>query len=324
LAVWENYESLFLFFKEASKSDDWSRAENATFSGMLTRLESPDFLLDLGLMYDVLFELSSLSLSLQDRDCTLLKAERCISFKLYVIDEFKTKPGSKLLQARIAKREGKFKSIELRTNSRHIAIEPASFLSSLRNNLELRLNSTAYTKKSTAALHKKNVDEYNLLVKSFSVLEIKEWPLPRVPSFGVEELTYLSERFGFESREAVNELRDHLNKAEKAITSTLFRLKNVLNLIPISSAECERGFSQMNLICTKIRNRLNIEHISSLLFIKLNGPSLSKFNPLPFVKLWLRDNHQSSNSSRNTNHPVDFNEKDDSDFFNDKYSYIFD
>jgi len=47
-AVWQNYEAMYLFFKEASTSTRWTKAENATFSGLLTRIESPEFLEDLG------------------------------------------------------------------------------------------------------------------------------------------------------------------------------------------------------------------------------------------------------------------------------------
>ncbi len=324
--MWENYESLFLFFKEASKSSSWSKAENATFSGMLTRMESPDFLLDLGLMYDVLFELSSLSLNLQHRDCNILKAERFISFTLEVIDEFKSKPGTKLLEAKVAETEGKFKSIELRANSRHVAIDSEKFLDSLRKNLDIRLNSTAYTKNSTSEIHKANTKEYETLIQSFCVLEAKEWPLPRVLSFGVQEIRYLSERFGFDPSEAVNEFRGYLNKTVDSVSKTLFGLLNVLNLIPISSAECERGFSQMNLVCTKMRNRLLVVNVASLLFIKLNGPTLERFNPLSYVQKWLADKHQSADSNRNTNHPANDHDDDGTadDIQDEHYCSIFD
>ena len=48
--------------------------------------------------------------------------------------------------------------------------------------------------------------------------------------------------------------------------------------IPVSSAECERGFSQMNLVCTSVRNRLLIERISNLLFVKLHVPPMDAWD----------------------------------------------
>lgn len=61
-----------------------------------------------------------------------------------------------------------------------------------------------------------------------------------------------------EVRNAVNELMfPHLKKLISALLS-----------LPHSSATAERIFSQLNLIKTKLRNRLNVETCSSLIFTK--------------------------------------------------------
>lgn len=39
---------------------------------------------------------------------------------------------------------------------------------------------------------------------------------------------------------------------------------------------------------TDFINGLNIESMSSILFIKINGPPISKFDPDRYVKIWLR------------------------------------
>lgn len=43
----------------------------------------------------------------------------------------------------------------------------------------------------------------------------------------------------------------------------------------------------MNNICTDFRSRLTINNISNLMFININGPSLSDWNPEDYVKSWL-------------------------------------
>ena len=43
-------------------------------------------------------------------------------------------------------------------------------------------------------------------------------------------------------------------------------------VIPVSSAPCERGFSQQNILKSKLRNRLNPDRHNRLLMIRLNGP----------------------------------------------------
>jgi len=60
-----------------------------------------------------------------------------------------------------------------------------------------------------------------------------------------------------------------------------------IDTIPVTSADAERGFSTMNIICSSLRSRISVERLSSLIFISFVGPPLTQFNPLPYVKKWL-------------------------------------
>ena len=55
-------------------------------------------------------------------------------------------------------------------------------------------------------------------------------------------------------------------------------LITLLEVLPVSSAECERGFSQMNLCHTSGRNRLLVSSVNDLLMIGINGPPLTAWN----------------------------------------------
>ncbi|XP_025411912.1 uncharacterized protein LOC112684554 [Sipha flava] len=66
-----------------------------------------------------------------------------------------------------------------------------------------------------------------------------------------------------------------------------------VTILPTSTADCERGFSDMNMTITDLRTSLNIENVSDLIFISTNGPSVADFNPRPYVKIWLKD-HRSA------------------------------
>jgi hypothetical protein len=69
-------------------------------------------------------------------------------------------------------------------------------------------------------------------------------------------------------------------------------LKNALNTVPISSSECERGFSQMNLILTSTRASLSTTTVSVLLFVRVVGSPLRHFSPIKYVESWiLRGRH---------------------------------
>ena len=75
---------------------------------------------------------------------------------------------------------------------------------------------------------------------------------------------------------------------KRCIGSSLNGLLKLVELFPISSADCERGFSAMNLNCTDVRNRLNVQSLDALIFIKVNGPHPDDFNPCDYVEIWLK------------------------------------
>ena len=86
-----------------------------------------------------------------------------------------------------------------------------------------------------------------------------------------------------DQRKVLEGFRDYKDDSS-VIPEDLSPLSNILSLIPVSSAECERGFSLMNIIMCPLRCRLLIENISPLMFVNLNGTPLSKWNPLEYVK----------------------------------------
>ena len=63
-------------------------------------MESIEFLENVALMYDVLEELSSLSLLLQERSCTIPQADKRIRRTIHVISAMKTKPGEMVKKLR--------------------------------------------------------------------------------------------------------------------------------------------------------------------------------------------------------------------------------
>ena len=63
-------------------------------------------------------------------------------------------------------------------------------------------------------------------------------------------------------------------KAGRPTGNNLSTFLDALSCLPISTAECERGFSDMNLARTNIGNALTIIRVASLLFVKINGSPL--------------------------------------------------
>ena len=96
----------------------------------------------------------------------------------------------------------------------------------------------------------------------------------------------LAQQFRLDPRRVLEGFRDY-KEDSSIIPKDLSPLINILSLIPVSSAECEQGFSLMNIIISALRCSLLIKTVSSLMFVNLNGPPLSKWNPKEYVKSWL-------------------------------------
>ena len=64
------------------------------------------------------------------------------------------------------------------------------------------------------------------------------------------------------------------------------KLMAISMVLPVSSVECERGFSKQNIIKTQLRCRLTIESLEQLMRVSLNGPRLEELDPLPIYRMW--------------------------------------
>jgi len=83
------------------------------------------------------------------------------------------------------------------------------------------------------------------------------------------------------------------DSGEQRVPHELKPLLQALNTLPVCTsctAECERGFSQTNLITSATRNCMLVTTVSCLLFAKLVGPPFAKFVSLNYMKSgWFKD-----------------------------------
>ena len=79
---------------------------------------------------------------------------------------------------------------------------------------------------------------------------------------------------------------------EKVFADHGLTLQNILMLVeiililPVSTACCERGFSCVKQIKSNLRSTLTTETLDVLVRISLDGRSLEEFDPMPAVKHW--------------------------------------
>jgi len=72
----------------------------------------------------------------------------------------------------------------------------------------------------------------------------------------------------------------HTNKMNEEIQE----LNILIKTLPVSTAERERRFSFVNIICSDLRSKLTIKNMANLIFININGPSFSVWNPTKYVE----------------------------------------
>uniref|UniRef100_A0A8C3BPJ5 Sperm flagellar 2 n=1 Tax=Cairina moschata TaxID=8855 RepID=A0A8C3BPJ5_CAIMO len=66
----------------------------------------------------------------------------------------------------------------------------------------------------------------------------------------------------------------------------ILTLVDLILTLPASSAETERGFSQMKFIMMHLHSKLVSESVTDLMIIQMNSPDIKKFDPKKAIQLW--------------------------------------
>lgn len=296
-AVWESFPALYSHFKAASIDALRDDRERRKYYGLAERLTSHQFVQNLGLMYDTLTELSELSLEVQRRSITIPVAHRAICRQVAVFEAMCGKPGLRLQEADDAVKVSLFKGVILHAGSKcDVLINRGQFYRSLSENMKNRLLTIQST--HVSATGNNDAVHYQTLIDQVKVLYAENWPdelsISSSPLYGEEQITALAERFGVDVRQSVRAFREYRDNGGKRTPVDLKPLVLAVDTIPVCTAECERGFSQMNLIISPSRNSLSVSTVSQLLFGKLVGPPLAAFKPTRYVQSWLAKGRHSA------------------------------
>ncbi|XP_056091376.1 E3 SUMO-protein ligase KIAA1586-like [Rhinichthys klamathensis goyatoka] len=276
-AVWKDFPALALHFKTASEDTSRNDLERQKYKGLLKHLVNSGFVEDLAVMKDILRELQSLSLKLQKREMSLVDSSLAIQQTINVLAAMKTTGGGKSTKkAEKSVSSGLFKGVEL-------------------NEGRAKINRSRFHESVIASLTKR-LPESNLVLM-LKALDKRFWPGEQEDLIlhGEPEVHSLAKALGEPTREAVEQFRDWKLQGT-APGKTLERLCIASRTYLPTSAECERGFSAVNNTSNQTRNRLREDSLSSLLFVDLNGSPLDKFDPVPFVRSWIKAGHRLSSS----------------------------
>ena len=281
-AVWTNFEALAAHWKAGFErgSSVYDSSMASKYRGLRQQLCSPQFVTDLALMHDALHELKILSEQLQDRNTTILEADKLIHRSVRRIEHIKDKPGEKMTEARLIAESCMFGATKVESNRKHVSINAKQFLTSVANNMRRRLLANDDDSNDTRKAS-------NMLLSQLAVMDSNFWPSVMDPDYGEAAIKDLCKHFHLPFSSIRDGYCDLRNSGGRQVTRNLKPLVMAVNTLPCSTAECERGFSCMNLIMSDLRSTLLVDHVSALMFISIHGPPVSKWQPQAYVRSWL-------------------------------------
>uniref|UniRef100_A0A8C8RZV8 E3 SUMO-protein ligase KIAA1586-like n=1 Tax=Pelusios castaneus TaxID=367368 RepID=A0A8C8RZV8_9SAUR len=273
-AVWRSYAALHSHFLKKSTDFSLEGKNKAKFAGMAKNLENPVFVKNLGLMLDALEDLADLSLVLQKSDVTLSTASKLIRRQVQVFIARRECDSEFYREACEAIASGCFKGVRVNMSvnaGKQIEISKCQFYQALVDCMYDRLLP----------------DSEKQLSRAVEALDPSRFTTELSPEFGESDIEFLCSEFGIAFNEVKFAYREYKDSQGAVMKPALQKLVNCVNTIPVSTAECERGFSKMNIICNCLQPGLTVKHMSSLMFISLCGPPFPLWEPLKYVKSWL-------------------------------------
>jgi len=279
-AIYTTLPALSRQLCEASEDTSLKGKDRAKALGMSKKIGSFEFVSQLALIRDVLDTLHGLSLYLQKRDASILDAGDRLQTAMRTLNAMKTCNGLSVAAVLSGiDANGEFRGIKIvKSNGceEQFAHMRTQFIQAIIDNVTSRFPPAT-------------------LMEAGAVLSPLSWPDDEDQKllFGEAHVLRLAKLCHVDSREAVDDFRMYKNNTNR-IGNALATLLKRVNIMPISSAECERGFSCMNLNNTDNRGSLSIDSLSALIFIKVNGPKRADFNPSLYVEEWIKAGRHSA------------------------------
>lgn len=267
--------------KLASDDQSSSTKDRAKASGMAKALQSWSFVIEIAFIRDVLDVLHNLSLYLQRRDASVIDAKSHVDTAMRMLAGLKSVDGLSMME--VNTELGQNNSCFHGLNITHTENERECFTQMRMQFIEALLENVS------SRFPSQQMMDMGACLNPTSFPENED---DRI-FFGDKEVAHLAEVCHVDKSEAVAEFRIYKNNP-RSVGHTLASLLKRARILPISSAECERGFSCMNSNDTPERNRLSVSTLSALIFLKVNGPTPDAFNPLPYVNNWIKDGRHGS------------------------------
>jgi len=287
-ALWRDHPALCKHLQAAADDSTRSGSDRAKCKGLLSKLASWHFLTELAMVKDALRLLQELSLYLQRERASAVDALFRVEALVKSVLAYKSQSGPTMQKFLLNFNDTMmFKGTPIaEPTGKQISDFDTlckRFYQSVADNISNRFSETG-------------------LLSLAKVLCPSVWPEDETAKmlYGDKELTALAKLLGVNVPAALAEFREHKINTER-VGKTLRQLKQTVEIFPIASAECERGFSAMNLQHTATRNSLLISTVSSLLMIHINGPPLAFCPVTKYVMSWLKKGRHAATDKKLVN-----------------------
>jgi hypothetical protein len=268
-AVVRDFPALYLHF--SSSTDN-----NRKYKGLASKIQSWIILAEACMIKDALRCLKHLSLYMQGSNASIIDAKFYIEIACEKLLAMKDSNGHSLKKFIDSyDSDSCFKGICVTkgdADNEAFAVLRKRFFQTLHDNILQRFPPTA-------------------LLTAASVLNQSQWPTDSLQRalFGDTEIAFLCKEFCIDSANAADVVVEYgMYRKTQSMGRKLAKFVILLKVLPISSADCERGFSQMNLHHTSLRNALEVETVRDLMMISINGPPRGQFSARRHVMTWLK------------------------------------
>ena len=313
----ENYELTVVHLQDIASTSKDESAQKA--KGFLTAMRTERFLTFLHFMIDWTNLLSDVSVLFQEKKCLISEVgERVVVLK-EKFGKMKDRRGKVLRKflRETKDTDGQYRGTEITQRDRRNHTDTPEQINA---DIDELLSSAEVFLEERFVKHLGG-EPHSL----FNVFNFRVWPSKDISpeefrSYGDEEIEKLlsiySPKLEEDERESgleewfdlKMEICKNLNRSVIDAYESLIRnvadLDHLIHILPLvkimltispSTAECERGFSQLNRIKTESRTSLKQDTMSSLMRIALDGPMLKDFQPTQSIVKWL-------NSGKGTKH----------------------
>ena len=276
--------------------DAKKKPHQTLYNGLLSILTSDAFVHSLATLLDALSEVGILSESLQRDNISIGAAYVTMRQTIRALQNQKDGTAGEHF-AEFNGSAVSFKGVALTYSETKPRLNKPQFLQALIDCMQSRLHCTVASNRSATSTS--GNAELKSVIEDIDILNPMRWPSHVESPWpeGELRLKSLCNRLQVSFSDYRKPFRDFISLPD-TVPHEIMDLQEAVACYPVASADCERGFSAMNLICSDIRSTLTIKNISNLLFISLVGPPLAMFNPKPYVKEWLKRHHRHAEDPR--------------------------